>query len=70
VLIARAAGTTFGEFLRDRIFAPLGMKDTGSTCRTQSLIGSPPAMPAITRTQELTVFDDPATGKFSTHPVF
>src|ERR1700704_5756195 len=28
VLIARVAGTTFGAFLRDRILAPLGMKDT------------------------------------------
>ena len=28
VLIARAAGTTLGEFLHERIFEPLGMKDT------------------------------------------
>ena len=28
VLIARVAGTTFGEFLGERIFTPLGMKDT------------------------------------------
>jgi CubicO group peptidase (beta-lactamase class C family) len=29
ILVARAAGTTFGEYLEQRIFAPLGMKDTG-----------------------------------------
>lgn len=29
VLVARAAGRSFGEFLRERIFEPLGMKDTG-----------------------------------------
>ncbi len=29
VLIARAAGQPFDAFLRERIFAPLGMKDTG-----------------------------------------
>jgi CubicO group peptidase (beta-lactamase class C family) len=29
VLIARAAGTTLGEFLQQRIFTPLGMTDTG-----------------------------------------
>jgi CubicO group peptidase (beta-lactamase class C family) len=29
VLIARAAGQSFGDFLRERLFAPLGMKDTG-----------------------------------------
>jgi CubicO group peptidase (beta-lactamase class C family) len=28
VLIARASGQSFGDFLRDRIFAPLDMKDT------------------------------------------
>jgi CubicO group peptidase (beta-lactamase class C family) len=28
ILIARAAGTSFGAFLEERIFAPLGMKDT------------------------------------------
>src|ERR1700681_1235994 len=70
VLIARVAGTTFGEFLRDRILAPLGMKDTAfsvpqtkrnrfATC----YIGDHP-------TQSLKVFDDPVTGKFSSPPVF
>jgi CubicO group peptidase (beta-lactamase class C family) len=29
VLIARASGKSFGDFMRDRIFEPLGMKDTG-----------------------------------------
>jgi CubicO group peptidase (beta-lactamase class C family) len=29
VLVARAAGTTFDAFLRERIFEPLGMRDTG-----------------------------------------
>ena len=29
VLIARAAGQPLGDFLRERIFEPLGMKDTG-----------------------------------------
>jgi CubicO group peptidase (beta-lactamase class C family) len=29
VLIERASGWRFGDFLRERIFAPLGMKDTG-----------------------------------------
>jgi CubicO group peptidase (beta-lactamase class C family) len=29
VLIARAAGTSLGDFMSERIFAPLGMKDTG-----------------------------------------
>ena len=29
VLIARASGQPFETFLRERIFEPLGMKDTG-----------------------------------------
>jgi CubicO group peptidase (beta-lactamase class C family) len=29
VLIARASGQSFGDFLAERIFSPLGMKDTG-----------------------------------------
>ena len=29
VLIARASGKSFGQFLQERIFAPLGMTDTG-----------------------------------------
>jgi CubicO group peptidase (beta-lactamase class C family) len=29
VLIARTTGVPFAEFLRERVFAPLGMKDTG-----------------------------------------
>lgn len=29
VLIARAAGKTLGDFMRERLFEPLGMKDTG-----------------------------------------
>jgi len=31
VLIARASGTTLSAFMRERIFEPLGMKDTGFT---------------------------------------
>jgi CubicO group peptidase (beta-lactamase class C family) len=31
VLVARAAGQPLGEFLRTRIFEPLGMRDTGFT---------------------------------------
>jgi CubicO group peptidase (beta-lactamase class C family) len=40
VLIARAAGMPLDRFFRERIFEPLGMKDTGSTCRRRRSIGS------------------------------
>ena len=70
VLIARVAGTTFGEFLRDRIFVPLAMKDTAFYVpadkhhRFATSYGSDPA------TKKLKVFDYPVTGKFSSPPVF
>ncbi|GAB3625334.1 beta-lactamase class C protein [Pandoraea terrae] len=37
LLVARVAGCTFPEFLRTRIFEPLGMNDTGFAVRSQSL---------------------------------
>ena len=37
VLIARAAGTSFGDALRDRICDPLGMKDTGFSVGAESI---------------------------------
>jgi CubicO group peptidase (beta-lactamase class C family) len=70
VLIARAAGTTFGEFLRDRIFVPLGMRDTAFHVPQAKLDRFATSYARDHATQELTVFDDPATGKFSTPPVF
>jgi CubicO group peptidase (beta-lactamase class C family) len=70
VLIARVADVTFGEFLRDRIFVPLGMKDTAFFVpadkhhRFATSYASDPA------TKKLKVFDYPVTGKFSRPPVF
>ena len=37
VLVARAAGATLGEVLRERLFAPLGMVDTGFETTTESV---------------------------------
>ena len=37
VLLARASGRSLGTFLRDRIFAPLGMDDTGFSVPTAKL---------------------------------
>ena len=49
VLIARVAGTTLGKFLSDRIFAPLGMKDTAFSVPEANAIGLQPAISAIIR---------------------
>jgi CubicO group peptidase (beta-lactamase class C family) len=70
VLIARAAGTTFGEFLRERIFAPLGMNDTAFSVPEAKRDRFATSYARDPATQELKVFDDPVTGKFSNPPVF
>jgi CubicO group peptidase (beta-lactamase class C family) len=69
VLIARAAGTTLGKFLQERIFAPLGMTDTGFHVPAAKLDRFATSY-ARDASGELQVFDDPATGTFSQPPVF
>jgi CubicO group peptidase (beta-lactamase class C family) len=70
VLIARVAGVTFGEFLRDRIFAPLGMKDTGFHVPPDKHHRFATTYAYDSATKKLKVFDQPVTGKFSNPPVF
>jgi CubicO group peptidase (beta-lactamase class C family) len=70
VLIARAAGTTFGKFLRERIFAPLGMKDTDFSVPADKLNRLVTCYMRDHASGELKVFDDPVTGKFAKPPVF
>jgi CubicO group peptidase (beta-lactamase class C family) len=70
VLIARAAGMTFAKFLEDRIFAPLGMKDTGFHVPETKRGRFATAYARDPATGELKVFDDPAAGKWAKPPVF
>jgi CubicO group peptidase (beta-lactamase class C family) len=70
VLIARVAGTTLAKFLEDRIFAPLGMKDTGFYVPESRRARFATAYARDPATGELKVFDDPATGKWAKPPVF
>ena len=68
VLIARVAGQTFGQFLSERIFAPLRMKDTAFHVPKDK---QHRFTTAYTRdAQGLRVFDPPVTGRFSSPPVF
>src|ERR1700693_2951608 len=53
VLIARASGQDFSDFLRERIFVPLGMKDTDFLCRSRSGTASLRAICAIPRRTNL-----------------
>jgi CubicO group peptidase (beta-lactamase class C family) len=70
VLIARVAGTTLGKFLSDRIFAPLGMKDTAFSVPEAKRNRFATCYIGDHATQSLKVFDDPVAGKFSSPPVF
>lgn len=70
VLIARVAGMTFGEFLGDRIFAPLGMTDTAFYVPKDKHHRFATAYARDPATKKLKVFDGPVTGKFSSPPVF
>jgi len=69
VLVARAAGTTLGAFMRERIFEPLGMHDTGFSVpaaardRFGPVFASPPDTGAR-------VVVDPPDGEWSRPPAF
>ncbi len=65
VLVARAAGASFGEVLRTRLFEPLGMRDTAFwTSETGRL-----ATAYLARQDDLEVWDEP-DGAWSRPPAF
>ncbi len=70
LLIQRATGKSFEAFLRERIFEPLGMKDTGFHVpankieRLAGLYGFNP------QTREIATQEDPVTGRYSKAPAF
>jgi CubicO group peptidase (beta-lactamase class C family) len=70
VLIPRVAGKTFGEFLRERIFAPLGMKDTAFHVPADQHYRFATTYIYDNAEKQLKVFDPPITGRFSNPPVF
>lgn len=70
VLISRVAGMSLGDFLRERIFAPLGMKDTAFYVPEAKRGRLVTAYTRDHATRELKVFDDPVSGKYAQPPVF
>jgi CubicO group peptidase (beta-lactamase class C family) len=69
VLIARVAGVGFGEFLKERIFAPLGMKDTAFHAAGSRLDRLATAYARDPKTGSLGEFDG-ADGAWSRPPQF
>jgi CubicO group peptidase (beta-lactamase class C family) len=70
VLIARVSGKTFGEFASERIFAPLGMKDTAFYAPKDKHHRYTTAYMYDSAARQLKVFDPPVTGRFSNPPAF
>jgi CubicO group peptidase (beta-lactamase class C family) len=66
ILIARATGQTFGAFLRERVFEPLGMRDTGFWVPEEKVTRLPAAYTPET-SGALKLEDEGARGAFS-HP--
>jgi CubicO group peptidase (beta-lactamase class C family) len=70
VLIARVAGQSLGSFLRERIFAPLGMNDTGFNVPPAKLDRLPVCYQTDFKTGKVAVFDEASTGRFAKPPPF
>lgn len=70
VLIARAAGTSLGAFLRERIFEPLGMKDTAFNVPEAKVARLPECYYADPATGKVAVFDQGRGGRFTRPPAF
>src|SRR5258708_17065545 len=70
VLIARAAGQEFETFLRERIFAPLGMKDTGFSVTAAKLDRLATSYWTNEDTGALAVFDEAPGGQWGRPPAF
>jgi CubicO group peptidase (beta-lactamase class C family) len=70
VLIARAASKPLETFLRDRIFTPLGMQDTGFSVPADKLDRLAACYTANPETGELELYDGVQDGAWSRPPVF
>jgi CubicO group peptidase (beta-lactamase class C family) len=69
VLIARASGQPFDEFLRERIFDPLGMRDTGFSVPDEHATRFTTSYTTNAQTGALELFDA-ADGQWATPPAF
>src|SRR5438105_5397605 len=70
VLIARASGQPLETFLRERLFEPLGMKDTGFSVPAAKLDRLATGYWTNPETGALELFDAPTGGQWSRPPAF
>jgi CubicO group peptidase (beta-lactamase class C family) len=70
VLITRASGQPLGKFLHERIFEPLGMKDTGFSVPAANLGRLATCYYFDPASRKLVVFDEARGGRWSRPPSF
>jgi CubicO group peptidase (beta-lactamase class C family) len=70
VLVARVTGRSFETFLRERIFDPLGMKDTGFHVPADKIDRLPTLYAPDPQTGDFTVWDEAEGGRWSRPPAF
>jgi len=70
VLIARVAGMSLGGFLRERIFDPLGMKDTAFHVPAEKIGRLPAVYFFDPQTNRLDLFEDQASPSWQVEPPF
>jgi CubicO group peptidase (beta-lactamase class C family) len=70
VLVARAAGQAFDEFLNERIFAPLGMKDTGFHVPADKIGRLATSYMVDRESGKMAVYDQAQGGRWSQPPLF
>ncbi|MFG3437726.1 serine hydrolase domain-containing protein [Nonomuraea sp. NPDC047897] len=70
VLVSRVTGQSFEEFLRERIFEPLGMRDTGFHVPADQIDRLPDAYAPDPASGEFLVWDQAKGGRWSEAPAF
>jgi CubicO group peptidase (beta-lactamase class C family) len=70
VLIARVSGQSLGTFLRERIFDPLGMKDTAFYVPAEKIDRLPACYRFNRKTNRLDLYDDPTNSDWRMEPPF
>jgi CubicO group peptidase (beta-lactamase class C family) len=70
VLIARVSGQPFEAFLRERIFEPLGMKDSGFSVPSGNLDRLPGCYYGNPKTGALEIYDDARDSQWRRPPAF
>ncbi|MGH3362033.1 MAG: serine hydrolase domain-containing protein [Nocardioides sp.] len=70
VLVARVSGQSFETFLRERVFDPLGMKDTGFHVPEHKIDRLPPLYAPDPESGEFHVWDEAKGGLHSAPPAF